>query len=553
MASEDPEPEAVPVFRRFPPLPAGGGTSGGTAAVPTFARDRRAPKAGGGAPPPLLSHQCYGNLGFNGRLCVPVEDTPAFARACVADFAAGNFYAFTENRPRLPDGRECASRMYFDYDIETVDGRPPSETMFRRLEWLEKRVLARFLPSLPEDSPVFTSVVCASGVRTAAPKAAGAPPVYAAGVHVYYPHLYLTLVEALYVCTAVQSAAKAQLAEYATPDQWAQGGDLNVYGESRGLRWVWQLKDQACPACAPAAAARTRARSGGACDTCDGAGRVPDLASSMYSPIYRVDGRGVRTPVSPDPRLRPTVDLMLECSLRAHYMLESTPGFVVYPGAEPVPKVRALTGAAAGVLKESGLEEGAKAVAAAAAVLRRLDPHWSRLQVDRLTQHVSDKGRRRTYFKAAVSGEGSGYCANYGKDHRSARVYFILKPEGVLQRCYCRCPDVRLAGGTTCRKYESDLFPFLRTDPKLDFAAPPPTEAAAVVYVQAAAAPAPASPTAPATPAPAAPTALAPDTAAALYFHGLGATLQARKGTKHWATAVFGRAATAGKYHQPPG
>jgi hypothetical protein len=65
-------------------------------------------------------------------------------------------------------------------------------------------------------------------------------------------------------------------------------------------------------------------------------------------------------------------------------------------------------------------------------------------------------GKSSTYYKVFVTGRGSGYCGNYRKDHRSARIYFIVKRSGAIQKCWCKCDTTEgRSSGKRCRDYES--------------------------------------------------------------------------------------------------
>lgn len=47
----------------------------------------------------------------------------------------------------------------------------------------------------------------------------------------------------------------------------------------------------------------------------------------------------------------------------------------------------------------------------------------------------------------------SRLCANVDREHRRARVYFIASPQGLAQKCYCRCES------TGCERYTSRFEP----------------------------------------------------------------------------------------------
>lgn len=52
---------------------------------------------------------------------------------------------------------------------------------------------------------------------------------------------------------------------------------------------------------------------------------------------------------------------------------------------------------------------------------------------------------------------------NYGRDHRSARVYFVVLKSGVSQRCWCKCDTTEHRdSGKRCREFESKVTPLFQ-------------------------------------------------------------------------------------------
>ncbi len=434
-----------------------------------------------------FSHYTYDNLHGMGVMRVGLGDgTRQLAAAYVRDFTSGRFSALTENKPATG-----AFRFYMDYDwmFSTFPGAA-EESLLKFAERVEKRELAKFFADVPDTSPLFVSTVASSGVISTA---AG----FKAGMHVYYPRLYVTTEQALYVTTAIINALTHERAPPAGTT-WEKIVDQAVYGEGRGLRWVWQFKAGPCPICCsggPADKSRKRKASGpvgqGAfCETCGGRGRVADTSTSMYAPLYRVDGTCARALITPSCRNAPTVELMLECSLRAYFSPEPTPGFAPYPGAAPIPKfithkrggtrvqfsddaaLRASNGASGSSTTADAPEDipcESDRGRALLAAIRHQDEHWRKLDISRISKH---RGRSdRPYYKVNVRGEGSGHCLNMQGDHRTAKIYFLVRASGVTQHCFCKCADVRPGSGAACRAYESKPFPLQRTESAILFEA----------------------------------------------------------------------------------
>ena len=459
-----------PVFTRAERVLRSTSSSAEPPAIAKLCRDRnylrRVADDAGSAPVPA-SHNMYGNMHFMGVMHVPAgEPTRELAAAYITDFYAGRYSAITENKPA------GAVRFYIDYDWETPTW--PSEAQWRTVEAIEKAALLKFYPAGKLDDAMFASIVTSSGVANVN---ADGRSAFKVGLHVYYPNLYVTIEQALFLSTAILVTLKQRFPEEAG---WDKKLDQAVYDEGRGLRWVYQFKHGAC-ACGAASKPKRRGPAPKTdvprCALCAGCGYVPDVSSSMHAPLYRVNGYGTRTFFDAAVRHTPTVELMLEFSLRAYERATPTDGFVRYATAAPIPVLllqKAKRGAAAargpGVsvtctgdalfnkwTKDSDSEELALSSMEARviqAALRAKDSHRSALRVKALFKR---KSARSSYFKVQVQGEGSGYCLNYRQSHRSATVYFIVRPRGFIQKCTCRCVDLRTSG-KPCSVFESTEF-----------------------------------------------------------------------------------------------
>ena len=99
----------------------------------------------------------------------------------------------------------------------------------------------------------------------------------------------------------------------------------------------------------------------------------------MYAPLYRVDGNLRRTFITPACRSNPTLDLMMECSLRSVYSPEPTEGFFVYSGAIPIPILRAASTKSGSSITCSGEAQMASSLKKAQEVISRDNIRWSLL------------------------------------------------------------------------------------------------------------------------------------------------------------------------------
>ena len=455
----------------------------------------------------------YGNLHCLGRLKVaPGEGTRKLAETVVNGWNLGFYSAFSETKP--PGN---TFRMFIDYDL--VWGGEPNEAVWAELEKMEKDIVRSFWPGIPATDRVFQSTVCTSGFKVLPPKevpqtpegrapttsASGAvPPLdrggpvpqdtrpttillhrVKTGIHVYYPYLYVTAEVAKTIVATLAYRAKC-----AWPDtfaeQWGNMVDAGPYNQC-ALRWVYQFKAVKC------ACESTRRVGPGKCGMCGGAGVVPDLSASMYAPAYRVDGTGTRRVIPGNPRMYPTVALMLECSLRQYCANEVTAGFVLPPDAVPVPDrwggTAALTATGAATAKKKPrnpldeFEGEDPSVALAACGKKRgrvLETYasgspefqvveqtirecpqgrWAHASLRNLKKYQGGKGPgdSAVYYTAGIEGEGAGFCLNIKASHRHCRVWFLIKPGGLEQRC----PNTKEVPGTgrTCAQFHSGVLP----------------------------------------------------------------------------------------------
>jgi len=330
-------------------------------------------KAGtGDASTVMTSHYSYKNLWNMGKLAVPKEHTRTFLKAYMSDFLNGWFGAFTEN-----PGEGCMP-LYFDYDLWSREY--PTEEFWKQMEALEKEETLKFFPGRVSSDPIFTSTVATAGVIDVCKD--DGTRWYKCGIHVYYPRLFVNVDMALYISTAVLAAAEK--AWPLSDMTWDKQIDRGVYGAARGLRMVYMFKAKPCPRCSvaetSAGGGKTKSYRGERCDTCDGVRVVSDTSASMYSPLYRVDGGRVRTAILPPCRSHPTLDLMMECSLRAVYTPEPVEGFVVYTGAIPIPHLKTPLRVGDKALTCSGDAQIATAIKNAQEVIVRDTPRWTVLQ-----------------------------------------------------------------------------------------------------------------------------------------------------------------------------
>ena len=65
---------------------------------------------------------------------------------------------------------------------------------------------------------------------------------------------------------------------------------------------------------------------------------------------------------------------------------------------------------------------------------------------------------KKNIYRVTVKGEGANFCHNLVSpkhEHNSNTVYFLIKPNGVVQRCWCRCATTKSRKNGLCSGYTS--------------------------------------------------------------------------------------------------
>lgn len=378
------------------------------------------------------SHYSYAG-GALGKLTVPQgAATAELARAIVQDAAMGRYACLTENKPP-----ERPMRFYLD--IDRCSALEPTMRWWTDLERVIIAEIRRFYPDA--DPGIFQALVLASGVHDVV--AADGTRAFKAGVHMVFQNLFVDIDQALYLSSAILARAEHEWPD--APGAWAKTIDQAVYGASRGLRWAWQFKAKKCEACGGKGKARPegvrlRPTACGMCIT----GSATDFQSSMYAPVYYVDAECHRRLVPPC-RYAPTVDLLLDSSIRYVERELVTAGFTAYPGAPRPPQLHLVNKTQNVVTVETVADREARRSVGSAILLERGDPligviegavrrvHPMYASVD--LAHVVRAGNG-LWYRALAKNVGAGYCMNVGRDHSHATVKFLIKPSGVVQTCF---------------------------------------------------------------------------------------------------------------------
>ena len=248
------------------------------------------------------------------------------------------------------------------------------------------------------------------------------------GVHILWPELFVTSEQVW----EIRESVIADLAKTFGPrggpmNVWRDVVDLAVYKACTGLRMMGSRKTDTCPLCKGKKGAEV-------CTQCGNRGKID--AGRPYAPLFATDSNGRRDKTIENVYRSNYYQLLKDTKIR--YTGESTPGFCIPAGA---PTYATSNQTKALSLNKHGREKipvVARMVPADApehetmqAFFRETQPaHYKDVVVDSV-KRVKDRE-----FIVHVTGTNCRFCQNVGRNHKSNRIYFLVTPKGVVQRCH---------------------------------------------------------------------------------------------------------------------
>lgn len=251
--------------------------------------------------------------------------------------------------------------------------------------------------------------------------------------------------------------------------RWSEAFDSCIY-EENGLRLPGSRKAGTCPSCK----GRRKQSADGwdqGCDACQGSGKV-DLGRP-YALVYVAGPDG-----------EPLWDRTRKCTEDVAAMIMAATIRVVPPEPEAWPIAfpsedlrKSLVSAYASDKKEAKAGKQKKKTAAAAEAVVFADDSRKKKQQEELVD-VAPSDPVFEAVSAYLASEFNGtpmlkhlkrgktgdsfiantnchYCENKGGEHNSSTVYYILKPSGCVQRCFCKKDAVQPAGLVSCTQFTS--------------------------------------------------------------------------------------------------
>jgi len=324
-------------------------------------------------------------------------------------------------------------------------------------------------------------------VCTAPPKPAtldDGTPVVQSGVHFLWHSVTVDSATAWQLRAWTLRALEAGMTGMPLATRWAEAFDDCVF-EANGLRMIGSRKAIICSQCKGQSYKREGKDEdewGTVCAVCQDVGRV-DLGRP-YSLLYVAGPDGGIDEAFTQKLLRDPMELVLFTSIRAINRDGSRPTGVwdiTFPNAEVKEQVvtdakrdkaekkhvtKAKKGAKKDPVAAKDLDELAKKKQERRDALEDVPPNDPVYPSIAEYIHSEFKGQPNVIgIKKGGSGDfyiinsDCTYCYNKGGNHGHSQVFYVLRPKGCVQRCFCPKPIVQMAGGKHCSAYASKPHP----------------------------------------------------------------------------------------------
>lgn len=386
-----------------------------------------------------------------GSLHVPDKDHAAFIKTYTRALQAG-LKMYIAEQP------SAVTKMYMDLDFNQLKGL--SERGIEAVAVVCAKTVAKFFPSHQS-----VTIVAAGPHKKSSLKRLDGPEVTTVktGVHLHWPSFLVTGPQAreirLNVIDAlIEAFGHRSMAEFRNP--WTEVVDDSIYCKSAlkggsGLRMLGSWKAKSCKACS---------RSAGDCHTCHGFKHVveSDIHGAPGCPYMMLcvlgAGSTERDIAKETYYMDHMEDLILDASIRTPMDPEDIPDMYERPSgaatidAEP-DKARKSKRPLAAARNERSVDASDPVYNELQAIIREA---FGPLYASVVVRSVS---RSQQQYTVTVGGANCRYCQNIGTEHRSNNIFFVVRQDGVVQRCYDSGPlDARMLHGP-CSSYQSSAMP----------------------------------------------------------------------------------------------
>jgi hypothetical protein len=292
---------------------------------------------------------------------------------------------------------------------------------------------------------------------------------YKHGLHVYAPNLFVSAQQALDIREQLVVQCELEFGPRPDHNDWSKVIDYSVY-TSAGLRLPYSGKTDDCPACKD----KSKKDKGGVCPNHCKNGRLCERWR-RYEPAVALLPSGDFDALESDKLKDPLYALRRTC---IRYHAAPNEHYVLPRGCERscllgrVPK-RSRAGGdwhdSDDETPDDMHEDARKRLQSVRnAVLCSKREQWYPELLDAI--HKLDKyegvifrqvlfvGTEKPYYLVHPRGPGAQYCTNKLDYHNGNTAYFFVSPNGIIQKCFCRCPTKR-ATGIPCKDYKGNRRP----------------------------------------------------------------------------------------------
>ena len=292
------------------------------------------------------------------------------------------------------------------------------------------------------------------------------------GIHFIFPKLYVNSHMALMLRETFISSLTSEYGPRNKGNSWAKVVDERIYTHN-GLRMTYSVKWDCCSHC------KGNKKSKEECSHCMTIGKV--IVNKSYKPFLILGGQSVfeGKPVILTDRLKFIQQNIHHCLhetvIRTNEGTKVSSGWKNYLGA-PVYDLKncgasSLKRAVSKKVSSGELvkinsgpshassnrtthqEKSEKFLMFQDFVRRNMPPIYSKIEAQDVYSNLGC-----TYYIMRTSGEGKNYCQNKGTDHPTSTIYFYMTPNGICQKCWCRCPTTDGRKYGYCKDYSSEVY-----------------------------------------------------------------------------------------------
>ena len=337
--------------------------------------------------------------------------------------------------------------MFMDVDLYVHDGE---DNLSSILAFIHSRVCAFFGREVPNN-------ICISCTAEPKQQTKNGKLCTKYGTHLHWPNVRVSSNEALYVRQLVVQDLTRKFGERDVVNTWEDVVDKCVF-ERNGLRLVGSRKAAGCTLCRNFRDCCKHATFWEMCDSCiqDQSRRVKCKKcggrSSKAGTGYIDEGRPYSVANVYLPDGRNDDDMLHRLLSDPHELVKLTS--IRCPDTVPTKKV------------PLNLLQISPRVKSIRKRCRTIPPADLCNHADELAAFIEesmphnpqvDVKNMRFEGDCILVQSFSRYCDNIGMEHRSNRVWFIVRREGVSQRCHCKCDTTEGRKAGRCDRFKGDL------------------------------------------------------------------------------------------------